>query len=120
MASLRPANQTSRLEAKQLNSLFASEPKPTGNTALGLGSLDLHLAVELVDLLQGLGLGLLRIRLGIALGLHGLSLGLLCVGLGVALGFRVLAFCVRDLLRGFVSIRSSGVNATQLYDGVAL
>ncbi len=69
-----PSNET--IQPQQSN-LFASEP--ARDPALGLGSLVLHLAVELVDLLQGLGLGLLRIRLG------------------VALGFRVLALRVCDL-----------------------
>lgn len=67
--------------------LFATT-KPARDTALRLGCLSLHLAVELVHLLQCAGLDVLRIRLGISLGLGELGLSLL--GLRGLLAFMVL------------------------------
>lgn len=68
-------------------SLFA--PEPARDAALGLGSPVLDLAVKLVNLLHRLGLGVLR------------------VGLGLALGFRVLLVCGSDLFDGGVFVRTN-------------
>lgn len=55
--------------------LFTAESKPAGDAALGLGGLPLDRAVEVVDLLERLGLGLLCLRFGFTLGFGELALG---------------------------------------------
>lgn len=55
------------LPCTRLEKLFAAEPRR--QVALALGGAVLDLAVELVDLLQRVGLGRFSVRLGLALGL---------------------------------------------------
>lgn len=59
--------------------LLVAAAEPAREAALGLGSAVLDLAVEFVDGLHGLGLGLLRIGLGIALCYGDLLVGLGCL-----------------------------------------